>query len=129
MSPAWSPDGTRLAYVSFEQRRPILYMQNVVHGARTRIAEFNGINSAPAWSPDGTKLALTLSRDGNPEIYVMRLSDNALTRLTSHPAIDTEPTWSPDGQRNRLHLGSRRQAADLPHARRRQQRRARDLRG
>jgi len=98
MSPAWSPDGTRLAYVSFEQRRPILYMQNVVHGARSRIAEFNGINSAPAWSPDGTKLALTLSRDGNPEIYVMRLSDNALTRLTNHPAIDTEPTWSPDGK-------------------------------
>lgn len=98
MSPAWAPDGTRLAYVSFEQRRPILYMQNVVNGARNRIAEFNGINSAPAWSPDGTKLALTLSRDGNPEIYAMRLSDNALTRLTSHPAIDTEPTWSPDGK-------------------------------
>ena len=98
MSPAWSPDGTRLAYVSFEQRRPILYMQNVVHGARTRIAEFNGINSAPAWSPDGTRLALTLSRDGNPEIYVMRLSDNSLTRLTNDPSIDTEPTWSPDGK-------------------------------
>lgn len=97
MSPAWSPDGTRLAYVSFEQRRPILYMQNVVTGTRSRIAEFNGINSAPAWSPDGTRLALTLSRDGNPEIYLMRLSDNALTRLTSHPAIDTEPAWSPDG--------------------------------
>jgi TolB protein len=97
MSPAWAPDGTRLAYVSFERRRPILYMQNVVNGARSRIAEFDGINSAPAWSPDGTKLALTLSRDGNPEIYVMRLSDSALTRLTNHPAIDTEPTWSPDG--------------------------------
>ena len=98
MSPAWSPDGTRLAYVSFEQRRPILYMQNVVTGARRRIAEFDGINSAPAWSPDGTSLALTLSRDGNPEIYLMRLSDNALTRLTNHPAIDTEPAWSPDGK-------------------------------
>jgi TolB protein len=97
MSPAWAPDGTRLAYVSFERRRPMLYMQNVVNGARSRIAEFDGINSAPAWSPDGTKLALTLSRDGNPEIYVMRLSDSALTRLTNHPAIDTEPTWSPDG--------------------------------
>jgi TolB protein len=97
MSPAWSPDGTRLAYVSFEQRRPILYMQNVVVGSRTRIADFNGINSAPAWSPDGTKLALTLSRDGNPEIYVMQLSNNTLTRLTNNPAIDTEPSWSPDG--------------------------------
>lgn len=98
LSPAWSPDGMRLAYVSFEQRRPILYMQNVVHGSRSRIAEFNGINSAPAWSPDGTKLALTLSRDGNPEIYVMQMSDNSLTRLTNNPAIDTEPSWSPDSK-------------------------------
>jgi len=98
MSPAWSPDGTRLAYVSFEQRRPILFVQNVIRGSRTRIAQFSGINSAPAWSPDGTRLALTLSRDGNPEIYVMRLSDNVLTRLTDHPAIDTEPSWSPDGR-------------------------------
>jgi len=98
MSPAWAPDGVRLAYVSFERRRPILYMQNVVNGKRSRIAEFDGINSAPAWSPDGTKLALTLSRDGNPEIYVMRLSDSALTRLTRHPAIDTEPAWTPDGK-------------------------------
>ena len=97
LSPAWSPDGTQLAYVSFEQRRPTLYMQNIVSGARRRIAEFSGINSAPAWSPDGTKLALTLSRDGNPEIYVMRLSDGALSRMTNHPSIDTEPTWSPDG--------------------------------
>jgi TolB protein len=98
ISPAWSPDGTRLAYVSFEQRRPMLYVQNIVKGGRSRIAEFNGINSAPAWSPDGTRLALTLSRDGNPEIYVLRLSDNWLTRLTNHPAIDTEPAWSPDGR-------------------------------
>ena len=97
MSPAWAPDGMQLAYVSFEQRRPILYMQNVVNGKRRRLAEFDGINSAPAWSPDGTRLALTLSRDGNPEIYVMRLSDSTLTRLTNHPAIDTEPSWSPDG--------------------------------
>jgi len=96
ISPAWSPDGTRLAYVSFEQRRPVLYVQNVISGARSRVAQFDGINSAPAWSPDGTRLALTLSRDGNPEIYVLRLSDNQLTRLTRHPAIDTEPAWSPD---------------------------------
>lgn len=98
MSPAWSPDGQQLAYVSFEQRRPTLYTQNVINGERRRLAEFRGINSAPAWSPDGTKMALTLSRDGNPEIYVMRLSDSSLTRLTNHPSIDTEPSWSPDGK-------------------------------
>jgi TolB protein len=98
ISPAWSPDGTRLAYVSFEKRRPMLYLQNIVQGTRTRIAEFDGLNSAPAWSPDGTQLALTLSRDGNPEIYTLRLADNRLTRLTDNPAIDTEPAWSPDGR-------------------------------
>ncbi len=98
ISPAWSPDGTRLAYVSFEKQRPVLIVQDVVRGSRSRLAEFNGINSAPAWSPDGTRLALTLSRDGNPEIYLMRLSDKMLTRLTHNPAIDTEPAWSPDGR-------------------------------
>lgn len=98
MSPAWSPDGTRLAYVSFERRRPVLYVQNVITGQRAQVAEFQGINSAPAWSPDGTRLALTLSRDGNPEIYVMNLASRALTRLTQNPAIDTEPAWSPDGR-------------------------------
>jgi TolB protein len=98
ISPAWSADGMQLAYVSFEKRRPVLYAQNVLTRARTRLAEFDGINSAPAWSPDGTRLALTLSRDGNPEIYVMRLADNSLTRLTFDPAIDTEPSWSPDGR-------------------------------
>jgi TolB protein len=97
MSPAWSPDGLQLAYVSFEQRRPVLFVQNVITTARDRVAEFDGINSAPAWSPDGKRLALTLSRDGNPEIYVMDLATRGLTRLTRHPAIDTEPSWSPDG--------------------------------
>ena len=98
MSPAWSPDGTRLAYVSFEAKRSMLYVQNVNDGSRSKLAEFDGINSAPAWSPDGTRLALTLSKDGNPEIYVMRLADRSLQRLTSHPAIDTEPAWAPDGR-------------------------------
>jgi TolB protein len=98
MSPAWSPDGKRLAYVSFEKKRTMLFVQNVTDSTRTLIAEFNGNNSAPAWSPDGTRLALTLSKDGNAEIYVMRLADRVLTRITDNPAIDTEPAWSPDGQ-------------------------------
>ncbi len=98
MSPAWSPDGKQLAYVSFEKKRPVLYLQDVASRRREVLADFPGINSAPAWSPDGKRLALTLSRDGNAEIYVLDLATRALTRLTNEPSIDTEPAWSPDGQ-------------------------------
>jgi TolB protein len=98
MSPAWSPDGKQLAYVSFEKKRPTLYVQEVAGQRREVIADYSGINSAPAWSPDGKRLAMTLSRDGNAEIYVLDLATRALTRLTNEPAIDTEPAWSPDGQ-------------------------------
>lgn len=97
LSPAWSPDGNRLAYVSFEDKRSKVYIQNVADGRRELIAQFTGINSAPAWSPDGKRLALTLSRDGNAEIYVMRMDTRELRRLTYDPAIDTEAAWSPDG--------------------------------
>ena len=98
MSPAWSPDGQRLAYVSFEKSSPSIYVQEVYTGRRQKVSSYKGINGAPAWSPDGRKLALTLSKDGNPEIYVLNLNSNALTRLTDHYAIDTEPAWSPDGR-------------------------------
>lgn len=97
LSPAWSPDGRRLAYVSFEDKRSKVYIQNITDGQRELIAEFSGINSAPAWSPDGRRLALTLSRDGNAEIYEMSLGTRELKRLTFDPAIDTEAAWSPDG--------------------------------
>jgi TolB protein len=97
MSPAWSPDGRRLAYVSFENRRTAIFVQELATGRRERVAAYEGINAAPAWSPDGARLAMTLSRDGNPEIYVLNLASRELTRLTDHPAIDTEPAWSPDG--------------------------------
>ncbi len=98
LSAAWSPDGSRLAYVSFEDKRSKVYMQNIADGRRELIAEHRGINSAPAFAPDGRRLALTLSRDGNPEIYVLDLATRALRRLTANPAIDTEPSWSPDGK-------------------------------
>lgn len=98
MSPAWSPDGRRLAYVSFEDKRAKVYVQQLADGRRELLAEFKGINSAPAWSPDGRALALTLSKEGNTEIYVLHLSTRELTRLTYDPAIDTEPAWSPDGR-------------------------------
>jgi TolB protein len=98
LSPAWSPDGKRIAYVSFEQKRPKVYIQNLADGRRQLLAAFSGINSAPAWSPDGKRMALSLSRDGDPEIYVMDLATRRLQRLTNDPAIDTEPAWSPDGR-------------------------------
>jgi len=98
MSPAWSPDGRRIAYVSFEKRQPSVWIQEVFTGRREKIASFKGINGAPAWSPDGRQLALTLSKDGNPDIYVMDLARRSLRRITDHWAIDTEPAFSPDGR-------------------------------
>ena len=97
MSPAWSPDGRRLAYVSFEGKHSAIYVQEVATGKRVEVSRDRGINGAPAWSPDGTRLALTLSRDGNPEIYILDLRNGRRRRLTRHPAIDTEPVWEPDG--------------------------------
>ena len=98
LSPAWSPDGNWLAYVSFEKKRSMVYVQNVWSGERKLISEYQGINSAPAWSPDGRSLAMTLSKDGNPDIYVYNLDNNSLRRLTRHTAIDTEANWSPNGR-------------------------------
>jgi len=98
MSPAWSPDGKKLAYVSFESKRSRIYIQQVFTGKRTMVSGFKGINGAPAWSPDGNKLALTLSKDGNPEIYILDLITNKFTRLTHKSSIDTEPNWTRDGQ-------------------------------
>jgi len=97
MSPAWSPDAQRLAYVSFEGRQSAIYVQDLGSGRRERVASYEGINSSPAFSPDGRKLAMSLSKDGNPDIYVLDLNTRELTRLTDHYAIDTEPAWSPDG--------------------------------
>ncbi|MFL6648012.1 MAG: Tol-Pal system beta propeller repeat protein TolB [Sulfurifustaceae bacterium] len=98
LSPAWSMDGKHLAYVSFEDKRPKVYVQNLADGKRQLVAESKGLNGAPAWSPDGRRLALALSRDGNPEIYVLDLATKELKRLTTDPAIDTEPSFSPDGR-------------------------------
>ena len=98
MSPAWSPDGKKLAYVSFESRRSAIFIQTLASGDREKVSALPGINGAPAWSPDGTQLAMTLSKDGNPEIYVMNLTNRSLRRITDHFAIDTEPAWSRDGR-------------------------------
>jgi TolB protein len=97
MSPSWSPDKSRMAYVSFEKKTAAIYVQILATGQRKRVAEFAGINGAPSWSPDGNKLALTLSKDGSPDIYTLNLGTGALTKLTKSYSIDTEPVWSPDG--------------------------------
>lgn len=97
ISPSWSPKGDKIAYVSFEDNRSTVYVQNLSSGDRKRVAQYPGINSAPTWSPKGDKLALTLSKDGNPEIYILDLSRTKLRRLTRNTSVDTEPAWSPDG--------------------------------
>ena len=98
MSPSWSPDGHKLAYVSFENRRSNIFIQDIFTAQRERIAGFSGINGAPSWSPDGTRMAMSLSKDGNSELYIMHVASGKLQRLTHHRAIDTEPSWSPDGK-------------------------------
>ena len=98
LSPAWSPDGRKLAYVSFERGNSTIYVQDLTTGGREVVASFKGINGAPAFSPDGRRLALTLSKGGNPDIYVMDLATKSLNQVTRHYGIDTEATWMPDGK-------------------------------
>ena len=98
LSPAWSPDAKKLAYVSFETGKPAIYIHELASGERTRIASFPGLNSAPAWSSDGRSLLMTLSKDGNAEIYKMDIASRSLTRVTNHWAIDTEGAWEPNGK-------------------------------
>ncbi|MDE2433196.1 MAG: Tol-Pal system protein TolB [Burkholderiales bacterium] len=97
ISPAWSPDGRYLAYVSFEGGKAIVVVQEVLTGKRRVLAAFKGTNSAPTWSPDGTQLVVTLSRDGGSQLYVIGVGGGVVRRLTNSSAIDTEAFWSPDG--------------------------------
>jgi TolB protein len=98
MSPAWSPDGKSLAYVSFEDDRPEVFVQNLATGQRDKLSGRAGINSAPAWSPDGRRLALTLSGGRAPDVYVMDIDSGGLTRITQGTGTNTGPVWMPDGQ-------------------------------
>ncbi len=98
MSPSWSPDGRKIAYVSFEEGQSAIYVQEVFTGQRQKVTSYKGINGAPAWSPDGRKLAMALSKGGNLDIYVFDLATRKLKQITRHYAIDTEPAWSPDGR-------------------------------
>lgn len=98
MSPTWSPDGRKLAYVSFESGNSSVYIQDLGTGSRQVVSNSKGINSAPGFSPDGSRLSLSLSKGGNPDIYVLDLASRQLTQVTRHFAIDTEARWAPDGQ-------------------------------
>lgn len=98
MSPSWSPDGNKLVYVSFENRRPQIFMQDIYTRSRTRLTSFEGINGSPVFSPDGRQLAMVLSKDGNAEIYILDIASRETRRLTRNRYIDTEPTWTPDGK-------------------------------
>jgi TolB protein len=98
LSPAWSQDGKRIAYVSFESGNSAIYVQDLGTGSRQVVSSSRGINSAPAWSPDGNRLAVSLSKGGNPDIYILDLASRQTTQVTRHFAIDTEPRWAPDGQ-------------------------------
>mgnify|MGYP000870376828 CR=1 FL=1 len=99
ISPSWAPDGGRLAYVSFEQKKPVVYVHTLATGQRVAVANFKGSNSAPAWSPDGRTLAVALTLNGLSQIYLINAADGAnARRLTTSNAIDTEPVFSPDGR-------------------------------
>lgn len=98
MSPAWSPDGSQLAYVTLEQGHAVVYVQSLATNARKVLSSASGSNSAPVWAPDGKHLAIVLSRDGSPQIYMVRSDGTGLRRLTFSGAIDTEPDFSPDGK-------------------------------
>ena len=98
ISPVFSPDGARLAYVSFEDKKPVVYVQSLRDGERRQAAAFKGSNSAPAWSPDGSRLAVVLTRDEASQIYFINADGSGVTRLTHGGNIDTEPVWTPDGQ-------------------------------
>ena len=98
ISPAWSPDGRHLAYVSFEAKKPVVYVHEVATGRRRVLANFRGNNSAPAFSPDARHVALALSRDGYTQIFLINTDGSGVRRFSRSMAIDTEPVFSPDGK-------------------------------
>jgi TolB protein len=98
ISPSWSPDGSKVAYVSFEEKKPVIWVHDLHSGERKKVANYKGNNSAPSWSPDGSKLAVALTESGSTQIYSISANGGEKQRLSNSPGIDTEPRYSPDGQ-------------------------------
>ena len=98
LSPSWSPDGTKVTYVSFEKGRPAIYLQELATGERTQLTQCKGLNNSPVWAPDGKSIAMVLSKDGNPDIYILDLTTNTISNVSQHYGINTEPDWMPDGK-------------------------------
>ena len=117
--PAWSPDGTKIAFASFRDGNQEVYVMDADGSNPTRLTDNPASDIVPAWSPDGTKIAFASRRDGNPEVYVMDADGSNPTRLTDNPTFDGVPAWSPDGTQDRLRLGARRQPRGVCDGRRR----------
>jgi TolB protein len=128
ISPAWSPDGTRLAYVSFQAKKPVIYVHSLATGAQTVVANFKGSNSAPPGRPDGKKLAVVLTKDGSSQIYTINPDGSGLTRIAGFEHDRHRTAVLARRPVHLLHVGPRRQPADLPCAGHRRQCRARHLR-
>jgi len=97
LSPSWSPDGKKLAFVGYAEKGPIIQMIDLTTSQTTTVADYKGVNSAPAWSPDGRRIAYSTSRHGSPDVYIYDVASGQHQRINSHYAIDTEPAWSPRG--------------------------------
>lgn len=89
----WSPDNSKLAYVSYEKVRSSVFIHDLKTGARKRVTTFKGINAFPSWSPSGDLIALSLSKDGSSDIYIFDNKANSLKKITSFNYEAAEPVW------------------------------------
>jgi TolB protein len=98
ISPSWSPDGKSIAYVSFEQRKPVVYVHKISDATRHAVANFKGSNSAPTWHPNGRSLIVALSQSGSQQLYSIDVQGGSPKKLFQSLSIDTEPVYAADGK-------------------------------